>query len=135
MLLVLENEIAEEQKNNIRSILYSKGCIVREMSTSGQNVIAAVGGAKLDDDFFQQLPGVERVVPISTSFKLVSRQIHPEDTHVQIGDVVVGAERLTIIAGPCAVEDREQVMTIAREVKRYGAVLFRGGAFKPRSSP
>jgi len=135
MILVLEKEITQDQKSNIRSNLYSKGCIVREMSEAGQNIIAAVGRGGLDTEFFRQLPGVEKVVPISTSFKLVSRQLHPEDTLVQIGDVVIGGERITVIAGPCAVESREQALTIAREVKKYGATLFRGGAFKPRSSP
>ncbi|MCK5195607.1 MAG: 3-deoxy-7-phosphoheptulonate synthase, partial [Desulfobulbaceae bacterium] len=115
--------------------LFKEGCIVREMSEAGQNIIGAVGKGSRDVDFFEQLPGVAKVISISTSFKLVSRQLHPEDTLVQVGDVAVGGERITIIAGPCAVESRDQALTIAREVRRYGAVLFRGGAFKPRSSP
>jgi len=135
MILVLENGITQDQKSNIRSILFREGCIVREMSEAGQNIIGAIGKSGGDVSFFEQLPGVAKVVPISTSFKLVSRQMHPEDTRVQIGDVVVGGERIAIIAGPCAIENREQALTIAREVRRYGAVLFRGGAFKPRTSP
>ncbi len=135
MILVLEKGVTQDQKNNIRSILFREGCIVREMSEAGQNIIGAVGKGGKDADFFQQLPGVAKVIPISTSFKLVSRQLHPEDSIVQIGDVAMGGERITIIAGPCAVESREQALTIAREVRRYGAVLFRGGAFKPRTSP
>lgn len=135
MILVLENSITQEQKNRILSILREGGCIVRQMSDAGQCVIGATGNAGHDPGFFQQLPGVAKVVPISTSFKLVSRQMHPEDTVVDVGDVAVGGERIVVIAGPCAVESREQALTIAREVRRYGAVLFRGGAFKPRSSP
>jgi 3-deoxy-7-phosphoheptulonate synthase len=135
MILVLEKGITQDQKSNIRSILFKEGYIVREMSEAGQNIIGAVGKGGKDADFFEQLPGVARVIPISTSFKLVSRQLHTEDTQVQVGDVFVGGERITIIAGPCAVESRDQALTIAREVKRYGAVLFRGGAFKPRTSP
>ncbi len=135
MILVLEKGITQDQKNNIRSILFKEGYIVREMSEAGQNIIGAVGKGGKDTDFFEQLPGVAKVIPISTSFKLVSRQLHTEDTQVQVGDVLVGGERITIIAGPCAVESRDQALTIAREVKRYGAVLFRGGAFKPRTSP
>jgi 3-deoxy-7-phosphoheptulonate synthase len=135
MILVLEKGITQDQKNNIRSILFGEGYIVREMSEAGQNILGAVGKGGKDTDFFEQLPGIAKVIPISTSFKLVSRQLHTEDTLVQVGDVVVGGERITIIAGPCAVESREQALTIAREVKRYGAVLFRGGAFKPRTSP
>jgi len=135
MILVLEKGITQDQKSNIRSILFSEGYIVREMSEAGQNVLGAVGKGSKKSDFFEQLPGIARVIPISTSFKLVSRQLHTEDTLVQVGNVVVGGERITIIAGPCAVESREQALTIAREVRKYGAVLFRGGAFKPRTSP
>jgi 3-deoxy-7-phosphoheptulonate synthase len=135
MILVLEKGITQDEKNKIRSILFKEGCIVREMSEAGQNIIGAVGKGSRDIDFFEQLPGVAKVISISTSFKLVSRQLHPEDTLVQVGDVAVGGERITIIAGPCAVESRDQALTIAREVRRYGAVLFRGGAFKPRTSP
>ena len=135
MILVLEKGITQDQKSNIRSILFSEGYIVREMSEAGQNVLGAVGKGSKKSDFFEQLPGIAKVIPISTSFKLVSRQLHTEDTLVQVGNVVVGGERITIIAGPCAVENRDQALTIAREVRRYGAVLFRGGAFKPRTSP
>ena len=135
MILVLEKGITQDEKNKIRSILFKEGCIVRELSDAGQNIICAVGKGSRDVDFFEQLPGVAKVISISTSFKLVSRQLHPEDTLVQVGDVAVGGERITIIAGPCAVESRDQALTIAREVRRYGAVLFRGGAFKPRTSP
>lgn len=135
MILVLEDEITQDQKGNLRSILFKEGCVVREMTEAGQNIIGAVGKVGKGIDFFEKLPGVAKVIPISTPFKLVSRQMHPEDTLVQIGDVVVGGERITVIAGPCAIESREQAMTTAREVRRYGAVMFRGGAFKPRTSP
>lgn len=135
MIIVLEKEITRDQKNNIRSVLFKEGCIVREISEAGQNIIGAVGQTGKGEDFFSKLPGVEKVIPISTSFKLVSRQMHHEDTLVRIGDVVMGGERIIIIAGPCAVESREQALAIAREVKKYGAVMMRGGAFKPRTSP
>lgn len=135
MILVLEKGITQDQKGNLRSILFKEGCVVREMTEAGQNIIGAVGKVGKDIDFFEKLPGVAKVIPISTSFKLVSRQMHPEDTLVQIGDVVVGGERIAVIAGPCAIESREQAITIAWEVRRYGAVMFRGGAFKPRTSP
>ena len=135
MILVLEDHITDDQKSEIRRILFQEGCIVREMSETGQHIIAAIGKDNLGISFFEQLQGVIKVIPISTPFQLVNRQMHPEDTRVQVGDVQIGGERIIIIAGPCAVESRDQALTIAREVKRYGAVLFRGGAFKPRSSP
>lgn len=135
MILVLSKDVTEEQKNKIRAALFEQGCIVRDISAAGENVIGAVGKGTRDVALFEKLPGVEKVVPISTAFKLVSRQMHPEDTLVQVGDVTIGGKRLAVIAGPCAIENREQAFAIARDVKKYGAVLYRGGAFKPRSSP
>jgi 3-deoxy-7-phosphoheptulonate synthase len=135
MILVLEKAVTQEEKNRVLSTLRKEGCIVREMLEAGQCIIGVTGKAGHDANFFQQLPGIAKVVPISTSFKLVSRQMHHEDTAVHVGDVVIGGERIVVIAGPCAVESREQALTTAREVRKYGAVLFRGGAFKPRTSP
>jgi len=106
MILVLEDEITQDQKSNIRSILFTEGCVVREMTATGQNIIGALGKVGQNIDFFEKIPGVAKVISISTAFKLVSRQMHPEDTLVQIGDVVVGGERIAIIAGPCAIESR-----------------------------
>ncbi|MBW2195628.1 MAG: 3-deoxy-7-phosphoheptulonate synthase, partial [Deltaproteobacteria bacterium] len=135
MIIVLKANITQEEKNRILSLLHDGGCIVREMSEAGQGVIGTTGNAGYDIEFFEKMSGVEKVVPISTSFKLVSRQMHPEDSIVDVGDVAVGGERIVVIAGPCAVESSEQALTIAQEVRKYGAILFRGGAFKPRSSP
>ncbi len=135
MIIELKQDVTEEQKSRIRNTLSEDGMMVREISDGGRDAIGAVGrGSKKAEDY-EALPGVEKVTPISTAFKLVSRQLHPEDSKVQVGDVVVGGDRIAVIAGPCSVESREQVFTIAREVKKYGAVLFRGGAFKPRTSP
>ncbi|HMA84393.1 MAG TPA: 3-deoxy-7-phosphoheptulonate synthase [Desulfosalsimonadaceae bacterium] len=135
MLIVLNPEIMQNQKNHILSLLREGGAIVREITDAGQSVIGATGSIAHGAEYFEGLPGVDRVVPVHTAFKLVSRQMHPTDTHVNVGNVVVGSERISVIAGPCAVESREQTMAIAEEVKKYGAVLFRGGAFKPRTSP
>ena len=84
---------------------------------------------------FEGLPGVLEVIRVSHPYKLVSREFHPEDTIVSIGGVPVGGTRVVVIAGPCAVESREQTLTIAKEVKARGADLLRGGAYKPRTSP
>jgi 3-deoxy-7-phosphoheptulonate synthase len=81
------------------------------------------------------LDGVAKVMRMEEKFKRVSRQWHPDDSHVRVGPVTIGGRHITLIDGPCAIESREQALTIAREVKRYGAALFRGGAFKPRTSP
>ncbi len=135
MILGLSDDITDDQKTHIRNTLLDMGCFVRETEDAEQSLICALGNNNLDVELLKSLTGVQTVTPIVTPFKLVSRQWHPADTLVPIGDVLVGGERIVIIAGPCAVESREQALTIAREVKRYGAVVFRGGAFKPRTSP
>lgn len=135
MILVLKKGITPEEKNHITEVLTADGCIIREIVGAEETVIGAVGRVTKDLRSYQLLPGVAKVIPISKPYKLVSREIHPEDTLVRVGNVVVGGDRIVVIAGPCAVESREQAMTIAGKVRRYGAVMFRGGAFKPRTSP
>jgi 3-deoxy-7-phosphoheptulonate synthase len=135
MILILEKDISEAVKDRIRAELFQKGCVVREMNGTGQSVIGAVGGADLDPKQLAAMPGVAKVIPVTSKFKLAGRQMHPHDTQVQVGPITIGGQRIALIAGPCAVESLEQALTTAREVKRYGAVLFRGGAFKPRTSP
>ncbi len=135
MILVLEKNISEDRRSHLRSLLFDKGCVVREMRDAGQSVIGVLGKGSQDSIFFNSLPGVEKVIPIETPFKLVSRQWHPQKNLVSVGPVLVGGDQIVVVAGPCAVESRNQALTIAKEVKRYGAAIFRGGAFKPRTSP
>ena len=135
MILKLESKITQTQKDKIKNMLSEEGCITREIVDAGWNVIGIIGNCKKSADELEQLEGVADVMPIKTSYKLVSREFKSEDSKVKIGSVVVGGDRIVMIAGPCAVESHEQAMTIAKEVKKYGAVLFRGGAYKPRSSP
>ena len=135
MILKLESKITQTQKDKIKNMLSEEGCITREIVDAGWNVIGIIGNCKKSADELEQLEGVADVMPIKTSYKLVSRDFKSEDSKVKIGSVVVGGDRIVMIAGPCAVESHDQAMTIAKEVKKYGAVLFRGGAYKPRSSP
>jgi 3-deoxy-7-phosphoheptulonate synthase len=94
-----------------------------------------VGQIINDARYFETLPGVSHVIPVSKPYKLVSREMHPRDSIINVGDVAVGGDRIVVIAGPCGVEGRQRTLEIARVVKAHGAVLFRGGAFKPRTSP
>ena len=89
----------------------------------------------VDRPVFESLPGVLEVIPVTHGYKLVSREVKPEDTVVSVGGVPVGGRQFVVAAGPCAVESREQTLTVARLVKDAGATLLRGGAFKPRTSP
>ncbi len=89
----------------------------------------------VDAAHFLGLDGVKEVIPVTKPYKLVSREFKQANTHVKIGDAVFGDGSLPVIAGPCAVESREQIISIAKSVKKAGALLLRGGAFKPRTSP
>jgi 3-deoxy-7-phosphoheptulonate synthase len=89
----------------------------------------------VDDSGLLVLEGVKETVRVTKQYKLVSRETHPQPTTINVGDIKIGAGRLVIMAGPCAVESEEQALTIARLVKKSGAEVFRGGAFKPRTSP
>ena len=136
MKLILESTVTNAQQAAIDASLAADGCIVSRITDAGRQVIGITAArVKQNADAYANLDGVEKAVSISTAHKLVSREFKTEDTQVKAGEVTVGGDRIVIIAGPCAVESRDQAMTIAREVKKYGAVLFRGGAYKPRSSP
>jgi len=101
-----------------------------------RTIIGAIGDKlPVHQAILEAMAGVERVVPIMKPFKLASREFHSENTVVKVAGVDIGGKGLTIIAGPCAVEDREMFTRIARAVSRRGAALLRGGAFKPRTSP
>ncbi|MGH0053086.1 MAG: 3-deoxy-7-phosphoheptulonate synthase [Sphaerochaetaceae bacterium] len=135
MIIVLKKNIAEMQKETIRSFLVEKGYTVKEIIGQEETVFGAVGRSTVDIREVEMLEGVASVVPISKPYKLASRELKKEDTIVSVGKVKIGGNRIVMIAGPCAVESREQIMSIAALVREAGAVILRGGAFKPRTSP
>jgi len=102
-----------------------------------RTIVAAVGsgGRRHEIEALSVAPGVEAVVPIAQPFKLVSRQTRPERSVVEVGGVRIGGEAVVVIAGPCSVESREQLFATATAVKKAGATMLRGGAYKPRTSP
>jgi len=101
-----------------------------------KTIVAAVGnGRRHELEALQVAPGVENVVPIAQPFKLVSRQTRPHRTVVEVSGVPIGGESIVVIAGPCSVESREQLLSTAQAVKDAGASMLRGGAYKPRTSP
>ena len=111
MILVLDREISQGQKDQIQSILSDDGCITREITDAGRNLIGIIGKGEKTAQDYKQLEGVKDVLVISTSHKLVSRDFKSEDTKVKIGNVVVGGDRIVVVAGPCAVESHDQAMT------------------------
>ena len=101
-----------------------------------RTIIGVIGDERpIEPDHFEMMEGVERAVRILHPFKLASRDFHPDDSTIRINGSVVGAKQIIIMAGPCAVESREQLMEAAAAVKAAGAQVLRGGAFKPRTSP
>ena len=135
MIVVLKQGINQESKDSIRTFLESKGFNVREIVGEHDTVFGAVGNLIIDHREVEVLEGVSRVIPISKPYKLASRELKKEDTVVKVGNVRIGGNRVAVIAGPCAVESREQMFQAAKAVRESGAVMLRGGAFKPRTSP
>lgn len=136
MLVVMSQHATPEEIDAVIAAIEGKGYMARPIP-GGERVAIGVLHNKgaVDASHFLGLPGVKDVIPVTRPYKLVSREFQPEDTVVQVGDVLIGHEHLTLIAGPCAVESKAQCLNIAKKVKRSGAHLFRGGAFKPRTSP
>ena len=135
MIVILKKGITAQEKDKVKSYLREKGFIVKEVVGEHDTVLGAVGIKNLDPRSVELLPGVERVVPISKPYKMASREFKKEDTIVTVGKVKIGGGRVCIMAGPCAVESYDQIMSIAESVRDAGAVVLRGGAFKPRTSP
>ena len=136
MIAVLKNTATDTQIQSIVDWIRSVGLDVHISRGEYQTVLGLIGDtAKIDGDLLAGLEVVESVTRISEPFKSANRKFHPDDTVVKVGDTSVGGDIFTFIAGPCSVESEEQLIGIAREVKRLGATMLRGGAFKPRTSP
>ena len=135
MIVILKQGITPQEKDKVRAFLTEKGFIVKEIVGQQDTVLGAVGKVSIDPRTVELMPGVSSVVPISKPYKLASRELKKEDTIVKVGKVSIGGNRVAVIAGPCSVENYDQVMTIAEQVREAGAVMLRGGAFKPRTSP
>lgn len=136
MVVVMQPQAGEEHVLEVEYRLTAVGFRTHVIYGVKRTVIAAVGDRRVIESLdLEALPGVEKVVPIMKPFKLASREVKEESTVIKIKDVAIGAKELSIIAGPCAVESRDQLMEAAYAVRRAGAKLLRGGAFKPRTSP
>ena len=136
MMVIMKSDYSKQDLDGILRRLEEVGLRGHPIIGVERTVIAVVGRIypELGDEL-ETMPGVADTVPISAPYKLASRETKPESTVVKIGSVEVGAGKTVIIAGPCAVENEEQLMATARAVKEAGANLLRGGAFKPRTSP
>ncbi|MDR2419361.1 MAG: 3-deoxy-7-phosphoheptulonate synthase [Treponema sp.] len=135
MIVVLSKGISLHDKELVRIYLKDRGFSIREQGFGEDSIIGATGKGVVDIRELGLLPGVERVTATSKPYELVSRETQSEDSIVTIGPVKIGGARISVIAGPCAVESKEQIRETAARVRESGAVLLRGGAYKPRTSP
>ena len=136
MVIVMSSQATEEQIERVVNRIHGIGLRTHLSAGQFRTIIGVIGDKKTIMSLpIEAFDGVEQAVPITASYKLVSREFHPEPTVIDIGGVKVGGGSLTIMAGPCAVESREQLMEAAQIIRASGAQFLRGGAFKPRSSP
>jgi 3-deoxy-7-phosphoheptulonate synthase len=132
----MQKDATQEQIDKVNEQVKKLGLTPVDIPGSQRIAIGIIGNTgPIDPELFIGLDGVKEAIPVSKPYKLVSREVKPENTVIEIGDIKIGGREFTVIAGPCAVESLEQCITIARLVKKAGAHLFRGGAFKPRTSP
>ncbi len=140
MLVVMQSHATEAQVRAVCERIESLGLKAHPMPGSLRTAIGITGNkGAIDLGILESLPGVVECIPVSKPYKLVSRDTKQEDSILRIptpsGDVIVGGQHIALVAGPCAVETEEQCLAIAERVKKSGARLFRGGAYKPRTSP
>src|SRR6266850_3469635 len=136
MLIVMKSDATEGQVKAVLRVIEELGYRGHPMPGASRTAIGITGNpGAVDPSHFENLPGVSEAVRVSKPYKLVTLDLRSDKTVVQVGDASIGGEELAIIAGPCAIESREQAIAVAEAVRNSGAKFFRGGAFKPRTSP
>jgi len=125
-----------ESIQNIINIIEEKGLAAHISDGKEVTIIGVVGDkSKLQDQNLEIAEDVDKIVAVTESYKLANKKFHPEPSVIQIGNVYIGGDELVIMSGPCAVESREQLLQTAHAIKKAGAQILRGGAYKPRTSP
>ena len=135
MVVVMKERASDTEVEAVIAQLVELGMDVHRSTGASRIVLGVVGGGKVDPRLIELMAGVHEVVRITQPYKLASRTFQAEDTIITIGDVRIGGDEVIVIAGPCSAESEAQVHATAAAVKRAGAKILRGGAFKPRSSP
>ena len=135
MVVIMDERATEAQSEGVVARLVDMGMDVHRSTGATRTVLGVVGQSRPDPGLVEVLEGVREVVRISEPYKLAGRTFKPEDTVVTVGDVRIGGDEVIVMAGPCSAESETQVRTTAAAVRRAGAKILRGGAFKPRSSP
>ena len=136
MIIIMKPNASEEAVKKITAEIESRG-LKSHLSKGHEVTIVGVVGDKtrLNGVNFEIAEGVDKIVPVTEPYKLANKKFHPEDSVITVGTALIGPGTLTIMAGPCAIENRDQLMETAFAVKKAGASFLRGGAYKPRTSP
>ena len=136
MIVVMATDSSPDNTDLVQERIEARGLAAHVSEGEERTVVGVLGSIPPDfKDELELLPGVMQVVVISKPYKLASREFHPDNSTVTVGNVVIGGPDPVIMAGPCSVEDEEQMVSTAKAVKASGATVMRGGAFKPRTSP
>ena len=136
MIIIVKQNTKEERIRDLIAWIESQNLRTHVSSGDYTTIIGVIGDtSKLDEELISGLDIVEGVKRVSEPFKSSNRKFHPQDSVISVGDQKIGAGHFAMIAGPCSVESREQIISVAKSVKAAGATMLRGGAFKPRTSP
>lgn len=136
MIIVLRPDATEEQMDHIIKKVKDLGLSVHLSKGTERSIIGVIGDeAVIASTPLDTFPGVEKVMPIMKPYKLVSRDFQKEDSIIDVKGVKIGGNKVQVIAGPCSIENKTVLLEVAKEVKKSGATILRGGAFKPRTSP
>ncbi len=137
MIVVMAKDSTPEQLEDVKARISRRPGLEPQVSEGAERIVVGVIGVVTPDmrDEMALVPGVSEVIPITKPYKMASREFHSENSIVMVGDVAVGGPEPVVMAGPCSVEDEEQMVSTAKSVKASGARILRGGAFKPRTSP
>lgn len=136
MIIVMKPQAAESSITAIKEYIEGSGLNAHLSQGTEVTIIGVVGDkSRLSTENLISFKDVDRIVPVTETYKLANKKFHPEPSVVQVGPTVIGPDNLTIMAGPCAVETQEQLMSIAHAVKAAGATILRGGAYSPGPPP
>lgn len=136
MIIVMKPNAKKESIDKIIRIIEEKGLTAHLSAGNEVTIIGVVGDkTRLQDQNLEIAEDVDKIVPVTESYKLANKKFHPEPTIVKVGNASIGGDELVIMSGPCAVESREQLFETAYAIKKAGAQILRGGAYKPRTSP
>jgi len=136
MIIVMKPKTSEKEITRVKEKITDFGCEFHESKGLNYTILGLIGNtSSVDPGVLMALDSIEKVIHVQEPYMKANRLFHPEDSVIKVGDKEIGGGHFAVIAGPCSVESEEQIISIAKEVKKAGANFLRGGAFKPRSSP